>query len=228
MTLSKAMSNNGKILALFAITCTAIVGGVNEFTKERIYKQQQQQLLTTLNGIIAPHRYNNELTLDCVTITDVSFNQGVQQTAYLARMNNVPVAAALTTTTLDGYNGTIDLLVAINFDGNISGVRTLAHQETPGLGDKIDHKKSDWISIFNNKSLTQENNNTWAVIKDGGSFDQFTGATITPRAVVKAVKNTLIYFNQNKAQLFAMPNACHVDKVDKVDIDLEGSDNELQ
>jgi electron transport complex protein RnfG len=203
-----AISNNSKTLAMFAIACTAIVGLVNELTKERIYIQQQKQLLTTLNEVISAERYDNELTLDCVKITDDLLGKGIIQTAYLARSHNAPVATAITATAPDGYNGKISLLVAINIDGSISGVRTLKHQETPGLGDKIETRKTDWITSFAGKKLVSETDSRWAVAKDGGMFDQFTGATITPRAVVKAVKKATLYFNQHQEMLFNSTNAC--------------------
>ena len=108
----------------------------------------------------------------------------------------------------DGYNGNIELIVAINIDNSISGVRVLKHQETPGLGDKVELRKSDWIYSFNGKKLLSEQDSRWQVSKDGGMFDQFTGATITPRAVVKAVKNTLLFFTENKNTLLTLPNSC--------------------
>jgi electron transport complex protein RnfG len=103
----------------------------------------------------------------------------------------------------DGYSGTIRLLVGINLDGSLSGVRTLAHRETPGLGDKIEAERNDWILGFDGKSLDNPSLASWQVKRDGGAFDQFTGATITPRAVVKAVRNSLIYYRDNHAALFA-------------------------
>lgn len=203
----KAIEKNALLLAIFAAVCTATVALVDLFTQDRIAQQEQQQLLTTLSGIIAKERHNNEIYLDCLVINDKKLSDK-QQTAYMARMNNTPVAAAITTTAPDGYNGNIELMVAINFDGSVSGVRTLKHQETPGLGDKIELRKNDWILSFTNKRLIDEIDNRWAVAKDGGMFDQFTGATITPRAVVKAVKNTVNYFNENKEQLFTQTPNC--------------------
>lgn len=208
MSISVAISKNSKVLALFAIACTATVGLVNELTKERIYFQQQKQLLSTLNTIIEAERYNNELTLDCAKITDHALGSDKQQTIYLARLNSTPVAAAITAVAPDGYNGNIKLIIAINVDGSINGVRTLLHQETPGLGDKIELAKSDWITNFAGKKLMSENDSRWAVAKDGGMFDQFTGATITPRAVVKAVKKATTYFINNQAMLFSHNNDC--------------------
>ena len=202
------IQKNAQILAIFAVVCTAIVGVVNLLTKDRIAKQEQYQLLSTLNTMIAPERYNNNMYDDCGILQDADFTQGLVQKVYPAKLDNQPVAAAITTTAPDGYNGNIHLLVAINKDGTVSGVRVLKHQETPGLGDKIEERKSDWVYDFTDKQVTNDSDSRWAVAKDGGMFDQFTGATITPRAVVKAVKKTVIYFNNNKDILFNLSKSC--------------------
>ena len=208
MSMYAAINKNSKILALFAIACTATVGLVNELTKDRIYTQHQKHLLSTLNSIIDPKRYNNDLTLDCVNVANMSLGSDKEQTIYLARFNSTPIAGAITTIAPDGYNGNIELIVAVNIDGSVSGVRTLLHQETPGLGDKIELAKSDWITDFSGKKLMSNNDSRWAVAKDGGMFDQFTGATITPRAVVRAVKNTVTYFNEHKDKIFESESNC--------------------
>lgn len=198
----KAIKKNANILAVFAIVCTAIVGLVHTLTKDKIEQQKQQQLLDRLSQVIDPNSYNNEIINDCIIIapTEVSNTKG--QTAYIATYNELPIAMAITATAPDGYNGNIDILVGIKINGLISGVRVLAHNETPGLGDKIELKRHNWITSFTNKKIAEEPDPRWNVAKDGGMFDQFTGATITPRAVVKAVHKTLIYFNENKESLF--------------------------
>lgn len=207
-----AITHNAKILATFAICCTFIVGLVHYVTKDEITKQAELNLLKTLHSIIEPNRLNNDLYHDCLITSDPLLGTGIEQTIYLARFNERPVAAAITTTAPDGYSGNILLLVAINIDGSISGVRTLKHNETPGLGDKIERRKSDWITTFSNEIFEGENDKRWAVKKDGGMFDQFTGATITPRAVVNAVRKTALYFNKNQAELFNNSTSCHNDK----------------
>jgi len=212
------IQKNSQILAIFAIVCTAIVGLVNELTKDRIKAQEQLQLLNTLHSIIEPSRYNNDITQDCVSLSSPllggskssTTSNKPNQTAYIARNNANPVAIAMTSTAPDGYNGNIELIVAINMDDSISGVRVLKHQETPGLGDKIELRKSDWILSFNDKKILSEKDSRWAVAKDGGMFDQFTGATITPRAIVKAVRKTLLYFKDNKNSLLTLPNSCFI------------------
>lgn len=206
--LNLAITKNTKILALFAIACTAAVGLVSELTKGKIKVQEQQHLLKTLHSIIEPSRYDNDIANDCIHINANELGSNEVQTAYIARKADEVVAIALTSTATEGYSGDIDFIMAINNDGSVSGVRVLKHKETPGLGDKIEIKKSDWITSFNGKSLQSENDSRWAVVKDQGMFDQFTAATITPRAVVKGVKDTLNYFTKNKDALLNLPNAC--------------------
>jgi Na+-translocating ferredoxin:NAD+ oxidoreductase subunit G len=203
-----SVQKNSKILALFAIVCTAIMGLVNELTKHTIARQQQQQLLNQLYSIIDQNNVDNDIYQDCVLISDPALGGAEPQTAYLARFQGQPVAAALTSIAPDGYSGNIELLIAINIDGSISGVRALKHQETPGLGDKIESRKSTWINGFAGKMVHGEKDSQFAVAKDGGMFDQFTGATITPRAVVKAVKRTALYFQQHKQDIFASKASC--------------------
>ena len=115
-----------------------------------------------------------------------------------------PIALVMATTAPDGYSGSIRLLVGINIDGSLSGVRVVAHRETPGLGDAIDEDRSDWIRIFDGKSLQDPPEERWAVRKDGGAFDQLTGATVTPRAVVKAVRQALLYYREHQQALFSV------------------------
>ncbi|MBE9559884.1 MAG: electron transport complex subunit RsxG, partial [Proteobacteria bacterium] len=131
--------------------------------------------------------------------------------AYRARKNSQNVAVVFTSVAPNGYNGSIRLLVGINADGSLSGVRVVKHRETPGLGDVVEISRSDWILGFDNKSLSDPDTRGWKVKRDGGVFDQFTGATITPRAVVKAVHNALLYFDKNQGMLFSV----QTDKAEK-------------
>ena len=133
--------------------------------------------------------------------SDERLGQEEAFTVYLAKKNNVVSALIFPVTATDGYSGIIKLLVGINIDGTLAGVRVVSHKETPGLGDAIEIQRSDWILSFNNKSLDNPTGKGWAVKRDGGVFDQFTGATITPRAVVKAVHLSLIYFDRHKKDL---------------------------
>ncbi|MDG1753068.1 MAG: electron transport complex subunit RsxG, partial [Thalassotalea sp.] len=140
----KTIEKNAQLLALFAVACTALIALVDFLTKDIIVEQEQQQLILTLSSIIDPSKHDNSITQSCIVVENEQLGTA-RQKAYLATSNNAPVAAAITTTAPDGYNGNIFLLVAINVDGTLSGVRTIKHQETPGLGDKVELRKSQWI-----------------------------------------------------------------------------------
>jgi electron transport complex protein RnfG len=206
--LTIAISKNTKVLALFAIGCTLAVSLVSELTKDRIKAQEQQELLRTLHSIIEPSRYDNDIANDCIMVTSPELGSDKVQTAYIARKSGQVVAVALTSIAPQGYNGNIDFIMAINNDNSVSGVRVLKHKETPGLGDKVEVRRSDWITSFAGKKIMSDSDSRWAVTKDNGMFDQFTGATITPRALVNGVKDTLTYFTQNRDSLLTRPNAC--------------------
>ncbi len=202
----KAIQKNAIVLALFAIVCTATVGLVHWFTKDTIAKQQQQQLVDQLSQVVPADTHNNDIANDCFTITSPELGSALPQSAYVATKNGTPIGMAITSTAPDGYNGNINLLVGINTSGKVTGVRVLSHKETPGLGDKIELRKANWVLDFNDKESKEESDPRWNVKKDGGIFDQFTGATITPRAVVKAVYKTLNYFNTHSSDLFEKVN----------------------
>ena len=154
-------------------------------------------------GEIIPDHYDNAILEDRIAFRDEAhFPRGQWVTAYRARQRGEPVAVVLKFNAVNGYNGNIALLAGINADGTLRGVRVTAHKETPGLGDAIEVEKSDWINHFSGKSLASPETAGWAVKRDGGAFDQFTGATITPRAVVDAVRLALEYFSVNQAFLF--------------------------
>jgi len=195
----------GLLLAAFAIGATSLVVVTEVQTHDKIIDNERQTLLNAINAVIAQDSYNNEIITDTLLLAEQS-ELGTKEptTVYRARNDNTPVAVALTAIAPNGYNGKIKLLVGIAYDGSLTGVRVINHKETPGLGDKIDAKKADWIFSFNGLSLTQPQQSMWKVKKDGGQFDQFTGATITPRAVVSAVKKALLYFDNHKDELFAI------------------------
>ncbi|MDT3296055.1 electron transport complex subunit RsxG [Shewanella sp. SP2S2-6] len=203
------MIKNGFLLALFALICTGLVAAVNQQTVDKIKQQEQQELMRVLHQLIPDEMHDNELTAQCTLLRDKdALGTDSPMPAYIATSAGKPVAIAIEAIAPDGYNGNIKLIVGISTKGEVLGVRTLAHQETPGLGDKIDLRKSNWVSQFVGKVLGSADDKQWLVKKDGGDFDQFTGATITPRAYVKAVKNAVWYFNNNQAQIFSLPLNC--------------------
>jgi len=195
----------GLILAAFAIGATTLVVLTENRTHEKIIDNERQTLLKAINAVIAKDQYNNEILADTLML-DANKQLGTNDSSiiYRARLNNEPAAVVLSAIAPNGYNGKIKLLVGIAFDGSLTGVRVISHKETPGLGDKIDTKKADWILNFKSLSLSNPDESKWKVKKDGGQFDQFTGATITPRAVVTAVKNALLYFDAHRDELFAI------------------------
>ena len=189
-------------LGLVAIAGTTLLTTVDAVTADRIAAQERRVILEQLGQII-PQHHDNQLLDDRITIRDARyFPNGQQVTAYRARQQGEPIAAVLKLNAVNGYNGNISLLVGINSNGSLRGVRVTSHKETPGLGDGIEIEKSDWINTFSGKSLHQPGPGGWAVKRDGGEFDQFTGATITPRAVVEAVRLALEYFDANREHLF--------------------------
>jgi electron transport complex protein RnfG len=183
-------------IGLFSFIIVGLVSLVYHGTKDKIADNERRALLQSLQSVIDKRRYNNDLVHDKIQLQ----SGGQAYTIYRARQAGKPVAAIITSTTTQGYNGAIDLLIAINVNGTINAVRILNHRETPGLGDAIELKKSNWVLSFN--QLPLKNLDQWAVKRDGGNFDQFTGATITPRAIVNEVKNTALFFQQHQHEIF--------------------------
>jgi electron transport complex protein RnfG len=201
----KNMILSALLLGLFAVVGTFMVAFTAENTAERIARNEREALLENLHALVPPQRHTNDIFEDRITVQSPLLGTAAPVPVYRARKDGEPVAAVLSPVAPEGYSGDIRLLVAINYDGTLAGVRVLSHRETPGLGDKIEASRSDWILGFKGKSLANPQPNKWAVEKDGGVFDQFTGATITPRAVVSGVYNTLRYFKQHRDELFAEP-----------------------
>ena len=192
------------ILLLFAVIGTAMVVYTFDNTREQIAANERATLLRKLHRLTPPEQHDNVLLEDSVSVSNKSLlGTDTPVMVYRARMGGKPVALVIAVVAPDGYSGSIKLLVGIKADGTLSGVRVVAHRETPGLGDAIDEARSDWIHIFDGKSLDDPTPGQWKVKKDGGHFDQLTGATITPRAVVKAVRQALLYYRQHQEELFA-------------------------
>ncbi len=193
------------VLTLFSALGAALVGVTFKQTIDKIKYNEQRTLLKKLNNIIPADIHNNDLLLDTITLQPSRLLGTTQTTqAFRARKDDDSVAVVFTSIAAGGYNGAIHLLVGVYLDGSLAGVRVTRHRETPGLGDAVSISHSDWILGFNNKSLGNPQARDWKVKRDGGVFDQFTGATITPRAVVGAVHDALVYFERNQAMLFSV------------------------
>ncbi|OOS00370.1 electron transport complex subunit RsxG [Haemophilus paracuniculus] len=188
MNISKISVRYGLILGAVALVCTAVSVAVYGLTKGRIEAVAAAQQRQLLLEVVPQSEFDNDLLATCkaLNLPNATFLNRL----YVAKKADKLTAYAIQATAPDGYSGNIVLLIGIKPDGTVLGVRTLAHKETPGLGDKIETRLSDWILSFNNQQFSLENESQWAVKKDGGQFDQFTGATITPRAVVNNVRQT--------------------------------------
>jgi electron transport complex protein RnfG len=203
----------GILLALFATAGTALVAVTNNLTAEKIAANEREALLQSLTALVPAETIDNDIATDTRLVSQRALLGSDQTLVYLGRKEGSPVAAVFSSVVPNGYSGPIKLLVAVRTDGTLGGVRVVAHKETPGLGDKVEESRSDWILSFNDKSLSKPALAGWKVKKDGGQFDQFTGATITPRAIVNGVKNTLLYFQEHGKALFLKPAKAAPDKV---------------
>jgi len=201
MLLGKSISTNSLLLGAFALVTAAILAGTKAGTEERIVAAERMAAQKALLEIVPLERHNNDLLLDTLSIEEEHWAElGLKLGGdiNIAREDGKAIAAIIPAVAPDGYSGEIKLIIGVNADGSVAGVRILGHNETPGLGDKVDLKKSDWVLGFNGRSLSNPKPEGWAVKKDGGEFDQFTGATITPRAVINQVKRALEFFEAAK------------------------------
>ena len=200
----RSMLRGALLLMIAAAAGGGLVVTVYDATAERILANERAALLANLNTLIPADQRDNDPLLDTIEVTSPNLLGSKDPlTAYRARRDGQPIAVILTVIAPNGYSGAIRLLVAVRSNGSLAGVRVIQHKETPGLGDKLELQKSDWILSFTGKSLDNPRRSGWAVRKDNGEFDQFTGATITPRAVVRAVYNALKFFQQEREKLLA-------------------------
>lgn len=201
MQLFPAMRSSTLAISFFAVVCAAVIAVTQVSTQARIADNEREFQARALYEIVPRETVDNDLLADTFTINVPQLGHEQDVTAYRARQENSVSTVILPVVAPDGYSGNIGLIVGIHRDGSLAGVRVLAHKETPGLGDKVETKKSNWILGFAGKQKVGSDDSNWAVKKDGGQFDQFTGATITPRAVVNAVGRAMDYFAANRTFL---------------------------
>ncbi|MER2602394.1 MAG: electron transport complex subunit RsxG [Candidatus Competibacter phosphatis] len=202
--IARSMGIAALILTGFALVGTGLVAITYSGAKDIIAEAQRAALEASLNQLVSADRYDNRVVEDRIDVVAPEWLGTDQPVAiYRARKNGQPVALFATPVAPDGYSGPIQLLIGAYADGTLAGVRVLAHKETPGLGDALEERRSPWVLAFAGKSLTDPSLEKWKVKRDGGVFDQFTGATITPRAVVKATRRFLEYFQNHQESLFA-------------------------
>jgi electron transport complex protein RnfG len=191
------------LVGVVAAAAAFVVSASHDFSKERIAANRRARLIASLNSVLDPALRDRDLATVRIDVTDKELLGGNDPVdVYVAEDGDKPVAAVFATTEAEGYNSTIHLLIGVSQDGVLTGVRAVSQRETPGLGDAIDIQKSKWITKFDGKSLASPARERWAVDKDDGDFDSITGATVTSRAVVKGVKNTLLYFERHRDELF--------------------------
>jgi electron transport complex protein RnfG len=196
---------SGLILAGLAAVCTALVAITHGVTAPRIAANEQAYLERSLQPVLQGIKYDGNLSESTITIPTPHQLPGDEDVpVYRVYAAGEPIAALFVVRALDGFSGPIRLLVGIDANASITGIRVLEHRETPGLGDLIEAEKSDWILQFNGKSLASPAIPGWAIKRDGGEFDQLTGASITPRSVINAIRETLVYFEENRDQVFTV------------------------
>ncbi|MBN2905378.1 MAG: electron transport complex subunit RsxG [Rhodobacteraceae bacterium] len=192
---------HGLLLAGFSLATALILSVSDQATRGPITDRATQDLLDSLAQVIPADMHSNDLVADMQQVTDPTEGD---VPVYVARAGGVVTGVAFVLTGY-GYSGAIRVLIGMAPDGTLLGVRVLSHSETPGLGDKIEVRKSDWINDFAGRALTDPGPEGWKVKKDGGVFDQFSGATITPRAVVGTVQRGLALFARHRATLLGSP-----------------------
>jgi electron transport complex protein RnfG len=194
------------ILTAFAFAGTALLAATYLVTRPIIAETEKQAKLALIGQILPATLYDNDLLKDSALLPPAKELGNSEPTpVYRAVKEGKPSAAVLEIIAPDGYSGKIRMIVAIKADGEVSGVRVVTHNETPGLGDYIEIAKNSWIRIFEGKSLSKYTDQEWKVKKDSGKFEHMAGATVTPRAVVKAVHRSLKYFAANQDNIFSLP-----------------------
>lgn len=203
---NSAILKSAATLAAIAAICTALVALTYQSTEERIAANEKAWLERSLQPALSGVSYDSGIT-DAMIVVPPPHGLPGSDAAIIYRVyaQSEPAAALFVVSARDGYSGPIRILVGIGTSGIITGVRVLEHRETPGLGDRVESGKSDWAQQFNGRSLLDPQPDGWRIKVDGGEFDQLTGASVTPRAIVKAVRQTLLYFDQNREDIFAKP-----------------------
>jgi electron transport complex protein RnfG len=202
-TMAKASFITALNLLFFAVIGTSLLAITYQLTYEPIARSEEAEKLKLVSQIAPAETYDNDIIKDTAELAaDRLLGNDDSTIAYRGRLKDQPSIAVLQVIAPDGYSGKISLIISIHSDGKVGGVRIISHRETPGLGDYIEIAKNKWISGFDGKSLTDPKDAEWKVKKDGGSFDYMAGATITPRAVVKAVHKALQYYEQHRDEMF--------------------------
>jgi electron transport complex protein RnfG len=202
----RSIIRSGVTLAVIAAVCTSLVALTWQLTADRIKANKKAWIERSLQPALAGLFFDSPVTESMITIPAPHDLPGAEDAIiYRVYAEGVPVAALFVVSAKDGYAGPIKFLVGVAMDGTVTGIRVLEHRETPGLGDRIETVKSDWVLQFDGHSLRDPEPRYWAIKGDGGKFDQLTGASVTPRALIKAIRKTLTYFDINREAIFSAP-----------------------
>lgn len=202
----RSIWSSGVTLAVIAAICASLVALTWQLTAERIEVNEKEWLARSLQPALAGLFFDSPVTESMITIPAPHELPGTEDAIiYRVYSGEDPVAALFVVSARDGYAGPIRFLVGVAMDGTVTGVRVLRHRETPGMGDQIEIHKSDWVLQFDGHSLRDPEPRYWAIKADGGQFDQLTGASVTPRAIIRAIRVTLTYFDNNRDAIFAAP-----------------------
>ena len=206
---------SGFTLAIIAAVCTGLVAITWQLTTARIAANEQAWLEQSLQPVLSGLYFDNNVTESKLTLQLPHGLPGSEAAViYRVYAENQPVAALFLVTARGGYTGPMRVLIGIDVAGSVTGVRVVEHHETPGLGDRVEASRSDWVLQFDGHSLRDPKPRGWAIKRDGGEFDQITGASVTPRAVIKAIMETLQYFDANADSVFESTAAVEGQKGD--------------
>lgn len=193
-------------LIVMAMLAAALLSSIARFTAPRIAGNLAAERLKGLRAVLLPGSYDNKPHLDRIEVLDPELlGSDKPLPIFRARLGTQPVAAVMTVVAPNGFSGRIRVLVGVNIDDEVTGVRVIEHRETPGLGDKVEIGKSDWVLGFRGLHSEEPLTDAWTLTRDGGDFDQITGATVTSRAVLKAVRNAVLYFDVHRDDIWSAP-----------------------
>jgi Na+-translocating ferredoxin:NAD+ oxidoreductase subunit G len=206
------------LVGIVAAAAAFMVSASYEFAKDRIAANERARLTASLNSVLDPRLRSHDLGTVRLNVADEQLlGDDEPVDVFVALEAGTPAAVVFASVAPRGYNASIRMLIGVSPSGALTGVRVVSHRETPGLGDAIEATKSDWILQFDGLSLSMPPLPLWAVDKDDGQFDTITGATVTSRAVVQGVKNTLLYFDQHRDELFTAAAAANASANDATD-----------
>lgn len=185
-------------LLLLALVCVLVIQAVSITTADRVYENRKLYQLSVIKDVIT-NQYDNDVFTDTRELdVPLSLNSKGKLSVYFARSNNEVQALAVLPVETKGYSGTISMVVGLDREGAITGVKVLDHTETAGFGANAHQDNSDWLTQFMYATLLDTNETDWAIRKEGGKFDQLSGATITSRSIIKSMNELLVYYAENR------------------------------